>query len=156
MDPKDEIIAALRREVEIGQTQVSQFVTENERFRAMVDQLNLHCRALQQEIVMVNLRSMEVTKALIIRGGSDIFSGPGQCVWLTKSELTRASMDYVLEKCNEGDDDYIAAKVKGDLLIRIRESTEEEQAKTRRAVADTEKAEAERASPPRPKLVTPN
>lgn len=153
MDPKDEIIATLRREVEIGQTQVRQFVVETDRFRAMVNTLNLHCRALQQEIVMVNLRSMEVTKALILEAAPDIFYGSGKCVWLTKDQLIRASMDYVLEKCNEGDPDYVDLKAEGDLLIRIRKSTEEEQDKTRRAQADTEKAETERASPPKPKLI---
>jgi hypothetical protein len=140
-------IKQLLRQVEIGQQQVQQFIEENNRLKQMIGQLNGAAKQMQAELVLMNAKSIAVTKALVLKGGL------GPIVHVTNAELERASRGYAMEKVNEGDPDSIP-KEDGDLLLRVRETTAEEQAQLAAQQQSAEKVEAKFVgAPPAPSVV---
>lgn len=153
---KDHIIVTQGREIEIRGQQIKHFQEENDRFREMVDTTNKNCRALQVEVGMVNARAMEVTAALILKnhalilGNNSGMDGDSTAVHITREALRHASSGFMLEKVKPGDPDYLDSKQEGDLLLRLRKTTQEERDNILREMAKVEKAEAERATPETP------
>jgi len=152
---KDHIIETQAREIQIRGQQIKHFQEENDRFREMVDTVNKNCRALQVEVGLVNARAMEVTAALILKGVPHILAsaadeGESLVVHIGRAALQRASSGYMLERVKKGDKDYLDSREEGDLLLRLRETTQEERETIAREMAKVEAAEDERATPEAP------